>query len=86
MRIKFLIRWGMLEALSTSRNLEKQHSVKNAIRAQPLTGLFWANMHEILAPFLKLNYMNTLFSTFLHYEEASASLQSPGGRCVWGEL
>ena len=55
MRIKFLLRWSMLEALSTSRNLEKQYSVKNAIRAQPQAGLFWTNLHEILAPFLKLN-------------------------------
>ena len=45
----------MLEALATSRNLEKQYSVKNAISAQPLAGLFWTNQHEILDPFLKLN-------------------------------
>ena len=35
----------MLEALATSRNLEKQHIVINAISAQPAI-YFWTNLRE----------------------------------------
>ena len=64
-RIRFLIRWGTLEALATSRNLEKTIYYKCNTYPAPYLVYFWTNLHEILAPFLKLNFLTTLFSTFL---------------------
>ena len=35
----------------------------------PYLVYFWTNLHKILAPCLKSNFMTTLFSTFLHSQE-----------------
>ena len=76
----------MQEALATSRFKSRKIIycyIRNTCTG-PYLVYFWTKLHEILAPCLKSNFMTTLFSTFLHSEEALTSLRPPppqgGGR------
>ena len=62
--MKFLGRWGMLETLDTSLNLD----ISIYICTGTYLVYFWTNLHD-----------TTLFSTFFYYEEALLSLRPPGG-------